>query len=184
MKKEEGRSPEPLQSAALALPFQHTASMSDPLNPELFLKTQNNRLSSAHSPATLYPHGYRPPALSIRQPWAWLVMMGYKDVENRTWYTHYRGEFLIHAAKGMTQEEYEVCLYIAQKNGVSIPAKNDLVRGAIIGSVELHKCVHQCLNKSESPWFFGPYGFVLRNAQAFTSPIPYKGAQGFFRVTL
>ena len=29
-------------------------------------------------------------AISIRQPWAWLVVNGHKDVENRTWRTKHR----------------------------------------------------------------------------------------------
>ncbi len=37
-------------------------------------------------------------ALSIIQPWASLIATGIKDVENRTWRTNYRGEFLIHAS--------------------------------------------------------------------------------------
>ena len=36
-------------------------------------------------------------ALSIKQPWAWLIVNGFKDIENRTWRTKIRGEFLIHA---------------------------------------------------------------------------------------
>ena len=34
----------------------------------------------------------------IRQPWAWLIVNGYKDVENRTWVTRYRGMLLIQAS--------------------------------------------------------------------------------------
>ena len=49
----------------------------------------------------------RLPALSIRQPWAWMILNAGKDIENRSWQTDYRGRFLIHAAKGMTQDEYE-----------------------------------------------------------------------------
>ena len=37
-------------------------------------------------------------ALSIRQPWAWLILHGGKDIENRTWATKLRGRVLIHAA--------------------------------------------------------------------------------------
>jgi hypothetical protein len=37
--------------------------------------------------------------LSIRQPWAWLIIAGHKDVENRSWTTTYRGPLLIHAAR-------------------------------------------------------------------------------------
>ena len=36
-------------------------------------------------------------AISIRQPWAWLIVNGYKDVENRTWKAKYTGALLIHA---------------------------------------------------------------------------------------
>ncbi|WP_206002040.1 ASCH domain-containing protein [Paraburkholderia aromaticivorans] len=36
-------------------------------------------------------------ALSIRQPWAWLIVKGHKDIENRTWSTRFRGRVLIHA---------------------------------------------------------------------------------------
>jgi hypothetical protein len=46
-------------------------------------------------------------ALSIRQPWAWLILHAGKDIENRDWPTRFRGRFLIHAAKGMTRDEYE-----------------------------------------------------------------------------
>lgn len=40
-------------------------------------------------------------ALSIRQPWAWLIANGYKDIENRSWRTNYRGPVLIHASAAM-----------------------------------------------------------------------------------
>ena len=38
-------------------------------------------------------------ALSIRQPWAWLIVAGYKDVENRTWATDFRGRIYVHAGQ-------------------------------------------------------------------------------------
>jgi hypothetical protein len=42
--------------------------------------------------------------LSVRQPWAWLLVAGRKDVENRTWNTKYRGPLLIHAGKSWDAE--------------------------------------------------------------------------------
>jgi ASCH domain len=36
--------------------------------------------------------------LSIRQPWAYLITQGSKEIENRSWATTYRGLFLIHAS--------------------------------------------------------------------------------------
>lgn len=37
--------------------------------------------------------------LSVKQPWAWLITNGIKQVENRTWKTNHRGDLLIHACK-------------------------------------------------------------------------------------
>lgn len=36
-------------------------------------------------------------ALSIRQPWAWLILHGGKDMENRSRRTHMRGRICVHA---------------------------------------------------------------------------------------
>jgi hypothetical protein len=122
-------------------------------------------------------------ALSIRQPWAWAIMVLGKDIENRTWPTRFRGRFLVHASQGMTRDEYEECLdtchHISRTHpfpaGQTLPAFEQLARGGIIGSVELVDCV----DDSRSPWFFGPYGFVLANPR----PLPFrrlKGKLGFF----
>lgn len=46
-------------------------------------------------------------ALSLRQPWAHIVLHYGKNLENRRWYTSFRGTFLLHAAKAMTRAEYE-----------------------------------------------------------------------------
>ena len=37
-------------------------------------------------------------ALTVKQPWASLLVAGIKTVENRTWTTKYRGPLAIHAA--------------------------------------------------------------------------------------
>jgi hypothetical protein len=113
-------------------------------------------------------------ALSLRQPWAWLVAAGHKDVENRTWATHYRGEFLIHAAKTFDHEGYERVL---REMCPALPAPAEFERGGIVGVAELVDCVTQ----HNSPWFWGPYGFVLRDAR----PLPFhplRGMLGFFPV--
>lgn len=36
--------------------------------------------------------------LSVREPWAWLVVNNWKNIENRTWETSYRGPLLIHSS--------------------------------------------------------------------------------------
>jgi hypothetical protein len=46
-------------------------------------------------------------ALSIQQPWAWLIVNGYKDIENRSWFTKGRGKFLLHAGKKLDKESLQ-----------------------------------------------------------------------------
>lgn len=119
--------------------------------------------------------------LSIRQPWAWLIVNGYKDIENRDWKypTKHRGEFLIHASKGMTKTEYKEVVLIVRSidQAIEIPPFDELERGGIVGKAFLTDCV----NQSSSPWFFGRLGFVLENAK----PLPFavcKGQLGFFNL--
>ncbi|MCE4056339.1 ASCH domain-containing protein [Pseudomonas sp. Au-Pse12] len=121
-------------------------------------------------------------ALSIRQPWAWLIIHGSKDVENRSWHTKYRGRFLVHASAGCTRKQWAEAVSFALEAGLikhpaEIPPINELLLGGIVGSVELVDSV----DHSESPWYMGQKGFLLRYPKplAFT---PYKGRLGFFDV--
>ena len=121
-------------------------------------------------------------ALSIRQPWAWAITNAGKDIENRDWSTRFRGPVCIHAAKGMTRNEFDGFVALARamnRNGLwagdLIPEPKALSRGGIVGVCDIVACVEA----STSPWFFGRYGFALRN----TRPVPFipvKGALGFF----
>jgi hypothetical protein len=116
--------------------------------------------------------------LSIRQPWAWLILNAGKDIENRDWPTKVRGNLLIHASKGMTQTEYrDACQFVFDRvsKKISLPQVDVLKRGGIVGMVEIVDCV----SRSSSPWFVGRYGFVLKNPY----PMPFRpcaGQLGFF----
>ncbi len=116
-------------------------------------------------------------ALSIRQPWAWLILNAGKDIENRQWATKYRGRILIHASKGMTRAEYDGAASYAWACGFvhRVAPFDDLPRGGIVGEAEIVDCV----TTSDSPWFVGDYGFVLRNAKPLPY-LPFKGRLGFF----
>lgn len=132
-------------------------------------------------------------ALSIRQPWASLILKAGKGIENRDWPTKYRGRILIHAAKGMTRTEHEDAIAFAvnainsDPRNVGAPKKvtlrelgfafDDLQRGGIVGSVEIVDCVAD----NGSPWFVGRYGFVLRDPQPLPFT-PWRGQLGFFDV--
>lgn len=119
------------------------------------------------------------PALSIRQPWAWLILHAGKDIENRNWRTSVRGRILIHAAKGMTRMEYEeAAMFLATDipRTITLPSFDQLERGGIIGAVDLTGC----WVKHQSPWFVGFYGFSLANPKPLPF-VPCRGALGFFR---
>ena len=107
-------------------------------------------------------------ALSVRQPWADNIIFHGKDIENRTWRTKFRGTVAIHA--GMKFHDYA---------DLSDEEKKQMVRGAIIGVVD----VVDCVEKHKSKWFQkGFIGFVLENPRPLKKPIPCKGALNFWNV--
>jgi ASCH domain len=105
-------------------------------------------------------------ALSIKQPWAWLIASGHKDIENRTWLTSYRGPFLIHAGKRYDGDRRDWDWPDIQR-----PEGFDM--GGIVGVAELVDCV----TNRRSRWFRGPYGFVIRDAR----PLPFRACRGALR---
>jgi len=114
-------------------------------------------------------------ALSIQQPWAWLIVNGWKDVENRDWKTHYRGRFYVHAGKQFDKAGYAEVRH--DFPAIPLPEIHEFARGGIVGAVTLVDCVVE----QDSPWFMGPYGFVLADAK----PLPFvslTGQLGFFAV--
>jgi ASCH domain len=120
-------------------------------------------------------------ALSIRQPWAWLIVNGFKPVENRTWESFYRGPLLIHAGKLMTMADYEACLLFVDCHHdtriarLKIPQPMQLDRGGIVGRAVMTGCVREY----DSNWFCGPFGFVLEQAKPLAFR-PIKGQLSFF----
>lgn len=118
--------------------------------------------------------------LSIRQPWAWLIVNGGKDIENRTWNLRYRGALLIHAGKGCTRREWETASLFCRIYGLPEPPPlKELHRGGIVGAV----VVEDCVEESDSPWFVGPYGILLSNPKPVEF-FPCKGQLGLFDVEL
>lgn len=113
-------------------------------------------------------------ALSIKQPWAKLIALGFKDIENRKWKTSYRGKILIHAGK--KDDDMEATNFIYKNDLITDKLMNDMgvsqswEKGGIVGEVEIIDCV----TESSSPWFTGPYGFVLKNAR----PLPFRPMAG------
>ena len=116
-------------------------------------------------------------ALSIRQPWAWLIVNGHKPVENRTWRTPHRGDTLIHAGLEFDQAGL---LWVQQRFPELRPALPSLYElGGIVGRAQLINCTQQ----HPSRWFVGPWGFVMFDAR----PMPLvrmPGKLGIFDVPM
>jgi len=118
-------------------------------------------------------------ALSIRQPWAWLIIKGEKPIENRSWVSNHRGPLLIHASQEFDKAGYQWVRKNFPRLKMSTPAKFTL--GALIGTVEMVGLIIPG-EDYRSAWFSGPYGFLFRSPKEFETPIPWKGQLGFFEV--
>lgn len=115
-------------------------------------------------------------ALSIRQPWAWLIINGYKDIENRSWSTKVRGPFYVHASKTFDEAGYEL---VREKFSIVMPQPREFERGGLVGIVKLIDCV----TSHKSKWFEGPYGFVLSDPDRIDF-VSLAGKMGFFAVNI
>jgi len=122
--------------------------------------------------------------LSIKQPYADLIVSGKKSIELRTWNTKFRGEFLIHASKKIDKEACDI-------NNID---SDSLAIGAILGKANLYD-VKFYKNKNSfsrdrskhlasSNYADHKYGFLLKNAKRFRKPIVKPGKLGFFNVEL
>ena len=105
-------------------------------------------------------------ALSIRQPWAWLIVNGYKDIENRTWSTDFRGRVYVHAGRKIKSGDFQEQRDYIKQSGLFLPEEPPL--GAIIGEV----IITDCVDTSSSPWFCGPYGFLTLLQWLIKTPYP------------
>lgn len=116
-------------------------------------------------------------ALTIKQPWATLIMQGDKRFEFRSWQTKYRGDLLIHAGKGIDKE--------AMKRLEKYLPK-ELPYGKILGKVKLVDCIKMSTEFKElllkenrdiytKSSFQENYGWQVSDVEVFENPIDVKG---------
>ncbi len=122
-------------------------------------------------------------ALSIKQPWAALVLHGLKTIEVRKWATRRRGLILIHAAR--IADERREGWNLLPEDAVAAAER----RGGILGAVELVDCItyrsraafakDQAKHRNQPDWFQEPalYGFVFRNPRL----LGFRKFPGWFR---
>ena len=119
--------------------------------------------------------------LTIKEPWASLIINGYKKYEFRSWKTNYRGKVLIHA--GLTLEK---------NNAIKFNNYNlDYGKGEIIGEAILTDCIlvtDEFENKlyNINPLVYGKsehsrvYAWKLENVIKYNNRIPCKGKLGLW----
>jgi hypothetical protein len=120
-------------------------------------------------------------ALSIRQPWAELILQGRKTIELRTWTTHHRGTLAVHAAQKL---ELEDC-------AAHQLDPDALRRGALVGTVTLVDVIEldaaeyadlRDQHLSRDDWPGKLYGWVLAQPTRLSAPIPMSGRMALFTV--
>ncbi len=127
-------------------------------------------------------------AISIKQPWAALVVAGIKSIEVRTWSARRTGPVLIHAGKA-ADDRPEGWSHITTPD-LAEAAK---LRGGFVGLAEVAGCreyssseafaADSSLHLNPPDWFAPPrlHGFLLRDIRPVTF-YPYPGQTFFFRV--
>ncbi len=124
-------------------------------------------------------------AITLWEPWASLIAVGAKQYETRSWYTQYKGEIAIHAAK---VEKYPGINVVNTMRAAGLDP-DDLEYGKIVCIVDLVDCVEmdarligmQSITESVlGGWEIGRYAWKLENVRRLKTPISATGSQGFW----
>lgn len=123
-------------------------------------------------------------AITIIQPYAHLIQIGEKPIENRTWETTYRGPLMIHAGKSREWLEPE-----------DLANHPTMVFGAIVATARLVVCLPKpspvVTSWNRERWgryghliehahAHGPWCWLLADVQPLATPVPYRGMQGLW----
>ena len=119
-------------------------------------------------------------ALTIKQPWASLIVNDIKHYEFRSWKTNYRGKIYIHA--GLSTDLNELKKYEEYNL--------EFINGAIIGEAEIIDCIlvddefkNKILKENKKVYQNGSgYAFVLINIKKYEKPIYCKGKLGLWNM--
>lgn len=118
-----------------------------------------------------------PKILTVRHPWAWAIIHGGKDIENRTWVPtgQYRGPVLIHAGMALDGTGFDLVHKLCE----DVPEHDRFQqsRGKIIGMVDVVDCVrdHKSLwaENGDDIWHW-----VLANPRPVKHSLHVRGQLG------
>ena len=128
-------------------------------------------------------------ALSVIQPAAAAIVFAGKDIENRSWQTHYRGPIAIHASGKLYRDDLDE-VRRAVRGGPKLPLGVWINNGRRQYGLEAEDepgcsqfiavaMLVDCVRKSSSPWFNGEWGWRIQGVCPI-EPIPAKGTLGLW----
>lgn len=127
-------------------------------------------------------------ALSMMQPYAWLVTAGYVTVDDRSWSTLYRGPLAVHASKQVHEQYYA---FLRKHTDIPLPEVSAFEQGGVVGVVDVVDCIAPLALRGQPngrPQLHrshfgvsGYYGLVLENPRQIPL-IPYRGNRGLFDI--
>lgn len=102
--------------------------------------------------------------ITIKEPWASLILEGKKTIETRTWKTNYRGPLLLHASK----------------------EPKSVISGKIFAIAELTDCrpmTKEDEQAAQCDIYENAFSWILTNIRPY-GPLEIKGQQGLFETDL
>lgn len=137
-------------------------------------------------------------AITLHQPWATLVALGFKKFETRSWPTKYRGELAIHAGKSQQYIGYTLTdgIDVDGVQDISIAAylvkhapQAEFPLGSVLCIAELVNCIPMTFDfihkqsrveRAFGLWQVGRFAWELEVTKVFVPPIPARGMQGLW----
>lgn len=129
--------------------------------------------------------------LSLREPFATLIMNKKKYIETRSWKTNYRGELLIHASKALIGNSIN-----GREELINLIDNDEMHYGKIICKCELVDCIEMTneyiakIMKEEHQQYIcglyavGRYAWIIKNIEPLNPLIEEKGKLGLWNYNL
>jgi len=135
-------------------------------------------------------------ALTIHQPWAWCIVAGVKDFENRDWKPPADLSWVAihagvrpktkHSLNPNTCTINSICRMrqtLREEEMADVPDISELDFGAIVGAARIAG-IHERGTPCDSPWRNdAAFGWRLADAVKLERPIPCKGKQGLWALS-
>lgn len=122
--------------------------------------------------------------LTIKQPWATLIALGYKKYEFRSWKTNYVGEFYIHAGKAVDKEAMKKFNYL----NLNYPTSKIIAKVTLEKCIKLDSAICTSINK-ENNLIYGNkiregYAWKLKNVELINCEKEVKGQLGLWNINI